>query len=490
MSKSTLALASFLLLSSSSLAFSAPATPEEAARLKGVFESMLGKEPGVVTVAPKGEAYDVKLDFAPYLKKYPDSTFKGQVSPYLLSLAPQGGGKWLVTQDSPFSISGEAAGLFRINLSIGNIKASSVFDEAVGTFTSSIAEITDLKADEYVAAPNAAGGEPVATQVNYAVKKTTYESKLAPAPGGAVEGTIRMVSTGFTESFNLPPMAPGGMPMDIAITADSITQDAAYKGMKAKAIADIARWFIAHPSEAQIDMARADMVKVVEAALPLFDSITSTADMANITITTPMGPVGIAKAGVDVDMNGAVANGMLREAFSAEGITLPPGLVPPFAAGLAPEKFSVDFTVSDFDLATPVKLFLGHAAKTKDAPAPELEAQMMQALMPSGNVKITLAPGEIVSQTASIGYEGAMTAGPATIPSGQALVTAKGFDEAIAALNTAPPEMGLSQATMGLLAVKGFSKPGAGGSVMWKIETTPEGGVLLNGVDVSKMGGK
>jgi hypothetical protein len=113
---------------------------------------------------------------------------------------------------------------------------------------------------------------------------------------------------------------------------------------------------------------------------------------------------------------------------------------------------------------------------------------MMQALMPSGTVKITLAPGEIVSKTASLSYVGSMKAGPTAIPSGQALVSVKGFDEAIAALNTAPPEMGLGQAAIGLLAAKGFSKPGADGSIVWNVESTPEGGVLVNGVDVSKMG--
>jgi hypothetical protein len=322
------ALALFCSVATSALA--APATPQEAARLTGVFESILGKEPGVVSVAPRDESYDVKLDFTPYLKKYADAAFKGTISPYPMTLTPQGGGKWLVAQDAPFAMSGEMSDLFRINLKIGNVKATSVFDEAVGTFTQSTAAITDISFDQFVSVPDPSGaGAAQTSRVAYALKNTTYESKLTPAAGDAVEGTMRMVSTGFTETFNLPPSSPGGMPMDFTITAESVTQDTAYKGMKAKAIADIVRWFIAHPSEAQIDMGRADMVKVIEAALPLFETITSKAQMSNISVATPMGPVAIAKAGVDVDMNGAVKDGKLREAFFAEGIALPPGLVPP-----------------------------------------------------------------------------------------------------------------------------------------------------------------
>ncbi len=53
----------FLFTSASASALAAPATPEEAGRLTGVFQAYLGEEPGVVTVTPTGESYDVKSIF-------------------------------------------------------------------------------------------------------------------------------------------------------------------------------------------------------------------------------------------------------------------------------------------------------------------------------------------------------------------------------------------------------------------------------------------
>ena len=57
-------------------------------------------------------------------------------------------------------------------------------------------------------------------------------------------------------------------------------------------------------------------------------------------------------------MNGLVADGMLHEGFRAEGLSLPPGLVPPFATDLVPQSFALDFKIADFNLADPAKMLL------------------------------------------------------------------------------------------------------------------------------------
>ena len=82
-----------------------------------------------------------------------------------------------------------------------------------------------------------------------------------------------------------------------------------------------------------------------------------------------------------------------------------------------------------------------------------------------------------------------MTAGPMVVPAGQATVLLKGLDEAMAAMNAAPPEMGMQQMAPMLMLAKGMAKQEADGYLSWKIESTPEGAILINGTDLSKMGG-
>ena len=87
------------LVSVSASALAATATPEEATRLTGVFQSYLGQEPGVVTVTPNGETYDVKLDFSPLIKKAATNGVEAQITPFEMKLTSQGNGKWQVVQD-------------------------------------------------------------------------------------------------------------------------------------------------------------------------------------------------------------------------------------------------------------------------------------------------------------------------------------------------------------------------------------------------------
>ena len=134
-----------LLVATSSLALAATATPEEATRLTGVFQTYFGQEPGVVTVTPAGESYDVKIDFAPLIAKIKQPNFSAEVSPIVMKLADQGGGKWLVTQDSPFSYSAKVPGQLDMTAKIGTLKGSSVFDQNL----SAKSKVELMKADRF-----------------------------------------------------------------------------------------------------------------------------------------------------------------------------------------------------------------------------------------------------------------------------------------------------------------------------------------------------
>jgi hypothetical protein len=109
--------------------------------------------------------------------------------------------------------------------------------------------------------------------------------------------------------------------------------------------------------------------------------------------------------------------------------------------------------------------------------------------MPNGTVALGLGPSEVIAKLFDLKLEGSMKAGPVAPPSGQATVKLKGLDEVMAALQSAPPEMGVQQIAPMIIVAKGMAKNEADGTLTWNIESTPTGGVLVNGVDVTKMGG-
>jgi hypothetical protein len=473
-----------LLVSVSTSALAAAASPEEAARLTEVFQTYLGQEPGVVTVMPAGEAYDVKIDFAPLIAKVKKPNFSAAVSPVLMKLADQGGGKWLVTQDSPLSYSAKVPGQLDMMVKIGALKSSAVFDQNLSTFITSTADITDVVVDETMTSPEA-----TSMHVAYNVKAMHYETTATAAGTDASDSTFHMAMSGMTETIAVPMSPSGGQPMDITVTAETGIQDGTISGLKAQAIYKLIAWFVAHPSEEDIKANQAELKALFGAGLPLFTNVTTTGALQNLSITTPVGPVGIASLGFDVGMNGVVADGMLHEGFRAEGLTLPPGLVPPFAADLVPQSFALDFKVTDFNLADPAKMFLEVMDLNEIKPTtPEEDTKLLSALLPKGTVEISMGPSKLTSKLYELGFEGALTAGPVGVPVGVATVRAKGLDEVMKALQAAPPEMA-GQAIPGLIAAKGMAKTESDGSLSWKIENTISGGVLVNGIDITKMGG-
>jgi hypothetical protein len=477
-------LATLLFVSASPSALAAAATPEEATRLVGVFQTYLGQEPGVVAVTPAGDSYDVKIDLAPLVAKIGQPNFSAEISPFVMTLTDQGGGKWLVTQDSPYSAAVKVPGQLDVTVKVGAMKSSSVFDQNISAFISSTYDIADLSADETITTPEA-----VSTHVAYGIKAMHYEMASTAVGPDTVDGTFHMALSGLTETVKGPVQQPGSMPLDITLTAETGTQDGTIKGMKSQALYRLIAWFVAHPSKEAIKANQAELKSLVSTGFPFFENVTAKGALQNLAVTTPVGPVGIASFGFDIGMNGVVANGMLHEGFQVEGLTLPPGLVPPFATDLVPQSFSLDFKVSEFDLADSAKVLLEIMDLNENKPlTPEEAAKLLTALLPKGAAEFSLGPSKVTSKLYDLDFEGRMTAGPVGMPLGTATIRAKGLDEVLKTLQAAPPEMA-GQAIPGIIAAKGLAKTESDGTLSWKIENTISGSVLVNGIDLSKMSG-
>ncbi|MBI2718186.1 MAG: hypothetical protein HY245_09660 [Rhizobiales bacterium] len=475
-------LAFVVLVFASAQALAAPATPEGAEKILASMQIYFGKAPGVITVRPAGEAYDLTIDLAPLLAKIPAKEGKATMSPLVMKLADQGGGKWQVSQDMPWSFTMNVPGQIELTFKADKLASTGVFDANLMAFTSSTTDITGMVLDETVTTQ--AEGP---THIAYAIAGMHYESAATAAGDGAVDGTMHTTMTGIAETFSVPGGA-GAPPVQVSVTMASGSQDGTMKGARTRSVADLLAWFVAHSSSDQIKPAQEELRSLLRAVLPVFGTVSGSGSVQNVAVSTPMGPLSIAKAGYELSMNGVASDGQFREKLTVGGLAIPPGLVPSWAEPAVPTDFTFDFGVSGFDLAAPAKIILDKFDLAKDKPlTPDLEQPLLTALLPKGVVTITLGPSLIASKIAAVGAEGSMTAGPATIPAGAATVTLKGIDELMALVGSAPPAMGLQQLTAMLVVAKGMAKPAANGGVEWKIESTPTGGVLINGIDASKM---
>lgn len=456
----------------------AAATAEEAQRLTTLFQSYLGQTPGVVSVIPQGETYAARIDLAPLFAKVKDPTVTLSLSPLEWTLADQGGGKWKVEQNQPLSFAFGVKGQGETKGSIASVVSTGVFDESLGGLSTSSAELKSITAEQTV---TDAG---TTTRVSYAVDSVSMQTTMQGSPDTA-DATSTYSFSGVKETVSVP-ASPDAPAMDLVLTAPSGKQDSTIKGLKLKAVSDLVTWLVAHQDPKEIIAEQAVFKDKLRAALPLFTSLSGNSTIDNLTAKSPFGQFAVKQFGFGADMNGIVADGRLRQTFSFTGLEVPSALLPPWAAGLVPETFKLDVGVSDFDLATPAALILDKLDLSKPEPLPkDLDPQLMQALMPKGSVTVTLGPSEILAKLYGLTAMGSMTAGPVAMPSGQALITMKGLDETMAALQAGPPD--IQQMSAGLLLVKGLGKAEADGTLSWKIETTPTGAITVNGADVSKM---
>ena len=482
--KSSVALLTLAFLLGTSTQALAAASAEEAQRLTALFQSYLGAEPGVVKVEPSGDAYATTVDIGPYLAKIKEPGASASLTPIKMMLTSQGGGKWQVDQDQPLSFVLKVDGKLDMKVNIGSIKGTGIFDEALGAMASSVTDYNQFALEQVMTEANGT------SSVSYTIANMRYETTMSGSADGA-DATITSTYTDLRETVAVPSQPGSGMPaMEFSIASPSGNNDATIKGLKVKATTEVLAWFVAHPSPEAIMADQAQLKEKLNAIMPVFASTSGTMSIKDLSVNTMLGKFGIKELGILADFNGVVETGALREKFTVSGLQMPDGVVPPWAASLVPQNFTLDFSVADFNLAAPAKMLIDSFDLSKQPPVPkEMEQQLLQALLPKRSVTIGLGPSEIIASIFDLKAEGSMTAGPMAMPAGQATVKLKGIDQIMTALQAAPPEMGMQQMAPMVIVAKGMAKTD-GDYLTWKIESTPQGSVTINGVDPTTMGGQ
>ena len=466
-----------------SIANAAPATVEEAARLLALFQTYIGAEPGVVTVEPAGDVYTATFDFAPFIAKASSDTFTGTITPYVITLTDNENGTWSTSTDQAFAADFVVPGIAAMSYKMASIKGTAIFDEALAAFSTSRTEFEGISISQNITIPD----QP--PQVSTTVAESGYYASSAVASTvKGVDTTVEYALTNYSQSMAIPTI-PGAPPSDVQIAAASYGATGAMKGFEPVAFYKLIAWFVAHPSEAAIKADQAGLKLVLTEGMPFFQNLDTTGAMEAVTIATPVGVFAADSIGIAVTANGLIADGLLREAITVSGLTVPEGLLPAWSAGLVPTDFGIDVTGSGFDAAAPAAAFIAAFDLTNpELMDPATSEQIMAAFLPKGTVDITLAPGNVTSDMYDLTYQGAMTAGPGGMPVGTAKVTMTGMEAVLAALQAGPPEITGQMVPM-LGMAKGMAAPGENGALVWEIDASTPGTLLVNGVDMMAMMG-
>ncbi|NMD07212.1 MAG: hypothetical protein GYA66_04460 [Phyllobacteriaceae bacterium] len=484
-------LAATLLFVSASSAALAAATQDEANRITASLQTYLGSEPGVITVALQGDDYVITLDAAPYIKKVGTPGLSMHFDPTVLTVRPLGNGQWSVSQSGPYAFSWKADGISTVDGKIAALDWKGTFDENLFTFTDSTSSFKGMTLNQLIDDPTTK----IKTTSATSIESWSSTSTAVAGANGAADANGTMQFSGITSAAKneLPAdLIAAGMPaLDYTATVASGEYASTIKGFRAKAVMELVAWFVAHPAKDLIIRDQAQLKEKIAAALPLWDNIDSKGTFQNTNISTAMGAFGIATAGSGIAMSGVTKDGMFRESFGFSGLTTPPGIAPPWSEGLVPTSFNLDFAFSGFDLEAPAKLALAQADFAKDPPIPsESHMMFLPAFAPKMSLGLTFQNGLIASPIYNISYDANVSIGFMGVPSGTANIRMKGLDAVIAKVQAAATSDPTAQQAMGgLVAFKGFGKAEADGTIVWAIDVTQPGKVLINGIDVAPMMG-
>jgi hypothetical protein len=456
-----------------------PATPDGAARIAAALGRYLPQPDTVLSITPQGDTYRLRVALDGYLALIPENAGNASISPFDAVLTDMGGGRWQLDYDQPFKMSVEVPGALTVDLALAGMKGRATFDEALGAFVENSGEATGMTMDETFVDP--AGG---AGRVVYRLDRMTYESTSVRGTEGGLDTRARYEAAGLFEAFSVP--APGS-PMKFTLTAGSYSADLGGSDIRTPELLAIAAFLVAHPSEQALKADESGLKSVLRAALPIFGDIDMTGTMKSVSLQTMVGEFTADTLSFGIGANGAVKDGRFREAIGFTGLTLPSGLVPDYAKALLPKDGSIGFEVSGFDAAAMADVVLDGLTLSGPASS-DLGARIGAVALPGGALNVMLEDGGLAGAGYDLTWTGTMTAGPQAMPTGTGTVTLSGIESILTTLRAGPPEASQGGAAAVAMA-RGLGRI-EGERVVWDVEATTDGRLLVNGNDLSPLIGR
>ncbi|MBV9741257.1 MAG: hypothetical protein JOZ30_16585 [Hyphomicrobiales bacterium] len=438
-----------------------------------------GFDRGLITVTPKGEAYELRFDLQGMVEGFGVPKGFVEVDAFPLLAAPLPGGTWKLTSDRypkltlrvPSPLGG---GDDVVSVSTTSRAFEGIYDPKLAAFVSGTDKIASL--EEKIRGSHSDG------DVSFTDLGMKFEGK--GLPDGSVNGKVEGTARNFKEMVSLkagatPNSAPSA-PVNMTVATGPFTYQASFEAMRSKEILDIIPFFVAHQGKQELIAHQDELKDKILAAFPLFRTADLTAKAENLSVDAPFGHFGVKSLVESIHQTGFVAQEATEVGFAIDGLSLPQGLVPAWAAPLVPNAADLDikFEMKDFDK-------IGHAAlanldlRADQAPDPAKSAILMAMAMGS-EPKLTLAPSHLSAPGFTLYLQGDAVLSPAF--KGTLSVEAEGLDKMLARLQDAAkssPE--LQKSVLSLTMAKGLAKPGAQGRSVWLIEYGADGAVSVNG---------
>jgi hypothetical protein len=454
-----------------------PATPEGADALKALIAKLFpaaqaGASP-LVTVTAEGAHYLISTDLGALNALIKETGVSYDPAVIVYKAIEQDDGNWRVAMDSLPRIgfhSDEASG----NLELTNFRSTAVVSPAIawllsgsgsadkGSFQFQGPKLTqgiDFGPAQETLATNVAADGSVSTQVKEEI----------------AELALKAAGTGENES-----------PINFSGRVEKALINLGVDGFKSRKAFDLWSLVAAHPERADLAAHEAELKGLLKELAAPGLKLDEGLEAQKTVVTASLGAIALADVKYRLGAANAGPQSAINFSISADGLSLPVGLLPPNANALTPSKIDIAATLKGIDFAAAADewisdlSFQGEGPVLSDDNAVKVEAAFLSA----GPVQIEFAPSHVVAPAVDADFMGSIRLDKSK-PTGAITIHARGFDRTMAAVKDLGPEIA-GKAMPGLALAKGLAKSEGDGSLSWLVELDAERSIKVNGIPFGK----
>lgn len=432
---------------------------------------------GVVKIAVQSDAYRIDLDFNKLAALFAaPETFKIEVEPYAFSLKPRADGTWDVAGGMgpngkvEFTVEDQKQGV-QWQVADGNV--SGIYDPALAGFATASGTFGAL---------STISSDPT-SHSEMTIASGTIEMQSTKNASKGVDFTAVQTMSNMVQTMRVT-SPEAGLELPVVIRSPTLSYSSSATGFQTQALLDLLAFAIANADEAKLKAAQPELKSLLRAALPLWQNMTGTYDLKELSVGTPLGIFSSANFAVGVAMNGVQQDGAISYDIKLDDLVVPDGVLPGWSVPLLPQDIDLKIGGTGIDLEGPVATLIDALDLSRDPPIPDAVGDVIAAQFMADPPKFVISRSTISNKDTEISAEGEMTFAGGK-PALTATVEAAGFDkvmEAIQAATASAPEA--QQMYLVAVAAKGFSKTLPDGRLQWLVDMKPDGAVTVNGAMV------
>ena len=474
-----LSLAAAVLWTFPALAGDKPATPEGADALRAFIAKYLpaaqaGATP-LVTVKPDGAHYLVSADLSALNALLAETGISYDPAVIIYQAVEQDDGNWRVAMDSLPKIgfrSKDATGAIELT----NFRSAALISPAIAWLLSGSANVD--KGSFQIQNPK------ITQTIDFGPVQETITTQV----GG--DGSVSTQVKEEVAELGLKAASAGDgdneSPINFSGRAEKALISLGVDGFKSRKAFDLWGLLAAHPARADLATHEAELKGLLKDLAAPGLKLDEGLEAQKTVITASLGAFALGDFKYRLGAANAGPQSAIDLSVSADGLSLPVGLLPPNAGALTPNKIDISAKLKGIDISAAANEWISDLSLQGDGPllSDDNAAKVEAAFISSGPVQIEFAPSHLVAPAVDADFAGLIRLDHSK-PTAAITIHARSFDKTMAAVKDLGPDIA-GKAMPGLALAKGLAKSESDGSLSWLVELDAQRSIKINGIPFGK----